>query len=324
MQFKRYYALPLVLAALLFLPQSVLAQSFVNSACEVGTAGPHVELDHGPQAWRSGDEVTISHSASQEIVAQTGVACPTAPNSYYRVFDLSDFGLTGGLEVTSVDLGIEVVQTEQETVVNIYTLDGELMTANLTLVSTATLEISGFDDGTVANVPITAEFSADEVLVVEWNVPNLQDDGAGVFFGANTAGQTGPTYIQAAACGATEPADLATLGFPDSAWVLNVNGTGMTTASEDGAVAQRVTLGQAYPNPVVGRADIPFSLESAQHVRVALYDALGREVAVAADRAFGAGDQSVSVNVRGLPNGIYFYRVSTEVQTLTRKMVVLQ
>lgn len=168
-----------------------------------------------------GDQITITHSASMDIVPATGIACPTPPNSYFRVFDLSDFDeITGAFDVTSVDLGIEEVGNAGATTVNLYTLDGPFVTANLSLVGTATLSISAADNLSVVNVPITGSFSGSDVLVVEWAVPQ-----AGVFFGGNELGQTGPTFIQAAACGATQPTDIATLGdFPNNAWVLSVNG----------------------------------------------------------------------------------------------------
>ena len=103
-----------------------------------------------------------------------------------------------------------------------------------------------------------------------------------------------------------------------------MNGTIAATANEDGAAAQRVSLGQAYPNPAADRAAIPFSVERAQRVRIAIYDALGREVAVVADRTFGAGEQMVEASVAGLPSGLYFYRINAGEQMLTRKLVVLQ
>src|SRR5690554_5587815 len=48
---------------------------------------------------RGGDEITITHSASTVVAAGSGVSCGnqqegyTSENSYWRVFDLSEFGL---------------------------------------------------------------------------------------------------------------------------------------------------------------------------------------------------------------------------------------
>ena len=195
-----------------------------------------IEVTGPPRALYRGGEVIITHSQSQEIIPLSGIACPTPPNSWFRVFDLSEF-ISGNLEVTSVDIGMEEVGPGGATVVNLYTLDGPLLNENLTLVSSAELVVSPADNLSIVNVPISGEFSADDVMVLEWAVPF-----AGVYFGGNELGQTGPTYIQAAACGATEPADLATLGdFPLNAWVANVHGNAgsslVSVSPESGTIA---------------------------------------------------------------------------------------
>lgn len=324
----------LLLAALAFLPQTALAQHLANA---VGSAevGPYAETDHGPRARRAhAGGLALTHSVSDTLVARTAINCNTGSsgltfeNSYWRVFDLDAFGFTDPFTVTDLDIGIELaefVTGAPPSNVRLYTLDGDFVQANLTLVDEIEFEVFDGDDLSVVTVEIDGTFAVGEVLVVEWNVPDLREDGAAVFYGANAAGQTGPTYLSAAACGLPEPTDLANVGpgFPGVAWVLAVNGTTVTTDAEGHAVTQRLTLGQAYPNPTAGRTAIPFSLDAPQRVRIAVYDALGREVAVAADRTFGPGEQAVDVNVAGLPSGLYFYRLRAGTQTLTRKLVVL-
>ncbi|MEP0545713.1 MAG: T9SS type A sorting domain-containing protein [Rhodothermales bacterium] len=325
----------LLLAALVFLPQTALAQRLANAVGSTDV-GPYVDADHGPRALSSrAGGLALTHSVSDTLVARTAINCNvessglTAENSYWRVFDLGAFGLTEPFTVTSIDIGIELVDLKSSalaTDLRLHALDGDFTRANLTRVEETEFDVRERNALSVVTVDITGAFAVGEVLVVEWNVPDLRDDGGAVFYGANSAGQTGPTYLSAAACGLPEPTDLADVGagFPGVAWVLAVNGTTMTTDAEGIAVAQRVTLGQAYPNPVAGRTAIPFSLDAPQRVRIAVYDALGREVAVAADRTFGAGEQAVDVSVAGLPSGLYFYRLRAGTQTLTRKLVVVQ
>lgn len=182
-----------------------------------------------------GGTVTITHSASQEIISGYGVNCPTPPTSWWRVFDLSTFGIDTELRIGSVDIGVEAA-TAGTTIVNLYTLDGILTSKNLTLVATAMLDVGPDDALSVVSVPILATLAEDAVLAVEW-----QASHDGVLFGANPAGQTGPTYMQADACGAPEPFDIADAGFGLSHWVLNVNGeTGpplVSVAPQSGSVA---------------------------------------------------------------------------------------
>jgi hypothetical protein len=57
------------------------------------------------------------------------------------------------------------------------------------------------------------------------SVDHLNTNAAGQFYiGANSAGQSGPSYISAPDCAVTNPTDLALFGFPNSHTVLNVNG----------------------------------------------------------------------------------------------------
>jgi hypothetical protein len=84
-------------------------------------------------------------------------------------------------------------------------------------------------------------------------------------------------------------------------------------------------LEQNAPNPAplaAGSAAIRFSIPSASAVRLALFDATGREVAVLAEGLRDAGIHSVRVSLAGLAPGMYFYRLATAAGTLTKAMVV--
>ncbi len=228
-----------------------------------------------------GGGITITQNTSQDIVAGTGVACPTPPNSFYRVFDLASFNLTDDLAVSSVDIGIEEITNAGATTVNLFRLNGAFTLANLTQVGTATVNVSAADNLTLRNVPITGQFGPTDMLVVEWAVPQ-----AGAFFGGNQLGQSGPTFIRAAACGAVEPADLGGLGFPNSAWVVNVSGTvGGTVLSPElvlnpealsATVAAGGTTSVALQIMNTGTADLTFAFPAfAAARRIESFAALG-------------------------------------------------
>src|SRR5690606_32158661 len=69
--------------------------------------------------------VTLTHSASDVVVTGNAVACSsdggvtTVDNGYLRHFRLSDFGVTGDLEVSSVSFGVEAA-TAQTIRINLY------------------------------------------------------------------------------------------------------------------------------------------------------------------------------------------------------------
>jgi hypothetical protein len=83
------------------------------------------------------------------------------------------------------------------------------------------------------------------------------------------------------------------------------------TPNEGGPVAEALAL-SVGPNPTAGDATVRFALDRAQDARLALYDVLGREVAVVADGTFGAGEQTARLSTESLPAGVYVLRLQAE------------
>ena len=344
MQLKGYSTLFLLAATFLALPLTANAQNLALSA-DALEAGPHVEVNHGPVAiWRGGGEVSITHSEVPDFLNPGGgVSCGnqdggyTTQNSYYRLFDLAEFGITDDVTVTDVDMGIRITlngNDPQTSTLNFWAVDGDFTTANMTLIGAADFVI---DDGMsgdpqIVNIPVDGiTIPGGSTFAFEWDAPtgNPADTGLempfDIRYGFNDLGETGPTYLASEACGIIEPTATGDIGdFGHLHWVLVINGVTGGVANEDGAVAQSVSLGQNYPNPVVGRTTVPFTLERAEQVRVSVVDALGREVLVAADEAFAAGPQTVELDLSGLPSGIYIYRVATATESFSQKLVVMQ
>ncbi|MEM8600553.1 MAG: T9SS type A sorting domain-containing protein, partial [Bacteroidota bacterium] len=93
-------------------------------------------------------------------------------------------------------------------------------------------------------------------------------------------------------------------------------------ASSD-AVPSSLEL-DAYPNPTSGAATVRFGLEQASAVRVAVYDALGREVAVLAEGVREAGWHSAVLSGADLASGVYVVRVEAGAGVITRRVTVLR
>jgi len=74
-----------------------------------------------------------------------------------------------------------------------------------------------------------------------------------------------------------------------------------------------VTFGLAapYPNPTSGRATVAFGIEDATDVRLAVYDALGREVAVLLEGSVPAGRHEMAFDGADLVAGTYLVRLTT-------------
>lgn len=85
-----------------------------------------------------------------------------------------------------------------------------------------------------------------------------------------------------------------------------------------------VNLSQNYPNPFNPSTTITYQLESAQGVNLAVYDQLGRRVALLQDGNFSSGVHQVTFDASGLSSGVYFYRLQTASSILTKKMLLIK
>ncbi|TVQ30192.1 MAG: hypothetical protein EA370_13915, partial [Wenzhouxiangella sp.] len=174
------------------------------------------------------DGITITHSASDSIVPGTVACSPdegatTSENAFFRTFTLSDFDITETFNVTEVGFGIENLSASQPITINLYTLDGNFVMGNLTLVGSATETLSS-QSLSLVSIPVTAEIDPAATLVVEISPPDLS--GVAAFFpGSNSAGETAPSYLAAAACGIAEPSTFGSIGFPQVQLVMSVTGT---------------------------------------------------------------------------------------------------
>jgi hypothetical protein len=76
-----------------------------------------------------------------------------------------------------------------------------------------------------------------------------------------------------------------------------------------------------YPEPFSERTTIRYELPRTEHVRLAVYDVLGREVAVLVDAEQAPDVYDVTFEAGHLPAGVYLYRLVTRTVVITRRMV---
>jgi hypothetical protein len=79
-----------------------------------------------------------------------------------------------------------------------------------------------------------------------------------------------------------------------------------------------------FPNPFNPTTTIACSLLSAGRVRLAVYDPLGREIAILVDGPQTAGRHSVPFDAGRLSSGMYLYRLKTNSGVLAGRMVLLK
>jgi hypothetical protein len=145
-------------------------------------------------------------------------------------------------------------------------------------------------------------------------------DAAGVFqFVFVAADPTGLVYDR----------DVVTLDFGGNAAQVASAPTAWLALDLDGAAStltetpQSVRLAAAYPNPFRTTTTIPVEVVDRSLVTLMVYDALGRTVAVLADRVFEAGTHPVRFDATGLPSGLYLVRLNAGGTTQTHRVTVL-
>ncbi len=89
-------------------------------------------------------------------------------------------------------------------------------------------------------------------------------------------------------------------------------------------IPQDYVLHQNYPNPFNPTTTIRFSLPERSHVTLKVFDVLGREMATLVDGALHAGEHSVVFDAKGLPSGVYWYRLQTTRFHGVRKLLLLR
>jgi len=191
---------------------------------------------------------TLSQTSSSALEAGTSQAClapssGTAPNNYYRVFDLAAFDITTDFHVTSVSFQVEHCDQLNGTagasvVVRVGTYSGTpgetLTLANMTVLASANsvavpevIEDPGpppVTAGGTVNAPITATIPAGQKLFIEIDAP----DGNSLYemyVGANNDGESGLGYVLAPSCGITQPTNISTIVAAPLHLLMTVSGT---------------------------------------------------------------------------------------------------
>jgi hypothetical protein len=84
------------------------------------------------------------------------------------------------------------------------------------------------------------------------------------------------------------------------------------------------SLSQNYPNPFNPSTTIRYEIPKSGFVKLAVYDALGRELEMLVNEKQSAGTYEVNFNAFQIPSGIYFYKLTTDNFNDVKRMVLLK
>ena len=121
---------------------------------------------------------------------------------------------------------------------------------------------------------------------------------------------------------ATAMAYSRNLGTGNGIELIALNSTSGVTAREIGS-PEGLQLAQNYPNPFNPRTGIGFWVPGASDVKIAVYDLVGREVAVLVNERKAPGNYEVTFDGSGLASGVYIYqmRAGSFVQSKTMLLI---
>ncbi|MDX1531501.1 MAG: ScyD/ScyE family protein [Rhodothermales bacterium] len=106
--------------------------------------------------------------------------------------------------------------------------------------------------------------------------------------------------------------------------LLRVSFPAVAAEPDDAGLPDDLVLHAPAPNPSAAAITLRYELARPAAVRLVVYDALGREVAVLADGAHAAGPHTARFDGAGLPSGVYLCRLTSGNRSVLRHVTVLR
>lgn len=149
----------------------------------------------------------------------------------------------------------------------------------------------------------------------------LPDGSADAAFGIGGVYATGQVGAVDALAEDARGRLLVAINIPGDVVLLRLLPPTTTDAEPSDGDAAGLSLNAPSPNPVRGPVAFRFSLDRPKAVRLAVYDILGREVAIVREGIHQAGTHEVSFDAGVLPSGVYIVRLTANGQALTRSFM---
>jgi Leucine-rich repeat (LRR) protein len=114
--------------------------------------------------------------------------------------------------------------------------------------------------------------------------------------------------------------------YPPRKWSVKRSNIKCDTASSTEApeLSYRFLLYQNYPNPFNPGTSIRFEIPEDTHVRVTIYDVLGRQVSTLVNEQLAAGMYDVYFDAARFASGTYVYRLDAGRRSQTKSMLLLK
>jgi len=105
-------------------------------------------------------------------------------------------------------------------------------------------------------------------------------------------------------------------------WIFVNQSIIITTISTE--IPKDYSLSQNYPNPFNPSTNIRYDLPKNGFVKLVVFDELGREIETLVNEKQTAGTYEATMNASQYPSGVYFYKLTTDNFTETKKMLMIK
>lgn len=92
----------------------------------------------------------------------------------------------------------------------------------------------------------------------------------------------------------------------------------------DNIIPNKISLEQNYPNPFNPTTTINYSIPNKEEVELSIFNILGQKMMTLVNGVQKAGNYTINFDGKNMASGLYFYRLSTSNQSLTKKMMLLK
>ena len=205
-----------------------------------------------PDAPMGMQQVTLSQTNDMTLSVNASIACSssifgtpvaTRDNSWYRVFKLTDYNITGAFQLQRVtfytDYAYAGTGVTQPGTIKIGTYSGTveadtLTTSSITPITQVAVTIPDADSSNGVDPPVVVDVAATipagSNMIVELALPDGYNDGNFYYIGVSAGGEMKKGYIRAtpAGCNMTTPKALTSAGGlnqPTNSILLTVTGT---------------------------------------------------------------------------------------------------
>ena len=206
--------------------------------------------------------------------------------------------------------------------------------------ASSSVDITGYkiyDSGGNAGTKPKKEFPAGSVIPANGFLVIIVDDTAASGFGLSSSGEK--VWFENASGTIIDSVDLVAVTDTAASFGRTPNGSAnwqilvprtrgtsntLTSVDDDFTTISEYRLNQNYPNPFNPTTTISFTIPTTSNVSLKVFNILGKEVATIVNETKNAGNYSVKFDAGSLSSGIYFYQLTTDNFTATKKFTLLK